>query len=491
MATTPNEQAAPRLRRVLGTWDLVLFNIAAIVALRWLSLAAQIGPSSLTLWVLGLVGFFIPLALAVLDLSARVPGEGGLYLWSKTAFGEMHGFIAGWTYWVSNLAYFPASLLFSAGIFLHVGGEHWVGHAHDNSYNLLYGMVVLWITTAFGVVGLERAKWLQNIGGIATWTAAAIILAAGALAAYRYDGAATITATRLLPDFGKLSTFSTLATIALAFQGLELGLIMGGEIKDPARQVPRATLISCVVIAAIYIAGTASLLVALPASTIDIIAGIPQALSAIGERLGLPWFGQLTAGLVALGTVGSIAAWVTATARLPFVVGVDRFLPHALGRLHPRFGTPHVALMVQGALTSLVLAMALSGSNIHDAYVILIDMTAVLSLLPLCYILLAYPLLRHRAARRAAGSGHSSAATLVAWLAGLCGFAVVTLAILTSMVPPEHSRPVVFLAKVVGGSALLIAIGLAFYRHGTRRKPLLTDPAGGLPAPDPTGQTGF
>jgi len=468
MAVTTMEMGKPKLHRVLGTWDLILFNIVAIVALRWLSVAAQVGPSSLILWVLGLVGFFIPLALAVLDLSSRVPGEGGLYLWVKAAFGDMHGFIAGWTYWVSNLAYFPTALLFSAGIFLHVGGDHWLGHANDGRYNLAYCLIVLWVATGLGVVGLERAKWLQNVGGIATWTAAALILASGIIAALHFGSATTFSTTRFTPDFSKLSTFSSLATIALAFQGLELGPIMGGEIRDPARQIPRATLISCFIIAAIYIAGTTSLLVALPASTIDIISGIPQALSAIGERINLPWFGALTALLVTIGTIGGITAWVTATARLPFVVGVDRYLPSALGDLHPRFGTPHIALIIQGVLTSLMLVAALSGSSIHDAYVILIDMTAIMSLLPLAYILLAFPLLRQRAARGRAGEAVSTRKLVVAWLAGLSGFGVIALAIGTSMIPPSGSNPILFMAKVVGGSMLLISIGLAFYWRRTR-----------------------
>ncbi|WP_199098779.1 APC family permease [Dyella sp. ASV21] len=454
--TSPNEM--PRLRRVLGTWDLVLFNIAAIVALRWLSIAAQVGPSSIALWVLGLIGFFIPLALAVLDLSARIPGQGGLYLWTKAAFGDVHGFIAGWTYWVSNLAYFPTALLFSAGIFLHVGGEQNVHLASDAGYNLGYCLVVLWLATLLGILGLERAKWLQNIGGIATWSAAAIILLAGAWAAYRFDGASALITRSWVPDFGRLSTYATLVTIALAFQGLELGPIMGGEICDPERRIPRATLISCAVIAAIYIMGTAALLVALPTSTIDIISGIPQALSAIGARMGLPWFGALTAALVTIGTIGAIAAWVTGTARLPFVVGVDRFLPAMLGRLHPRFGTPHIALLVQGVLTSLMLVAALSGASIHEAYIILIDMTAVMSLLPLTYILLAYPLLRSRAAALPWGGR-----MLLVWLAGLSGFAVVITAIITSMIPPEHGNTILFLCKVVGGSGFLIGVGLAFY----------------------------
>lgn len=472
MATIPAAEYPATLRRVLGTWDLVLFNIAAIVALRWLSVAAQVGPSSMVLWLLGLLGFFLPLALAVLDLSSRVPGEGGLYLWSKAAFGDLHGFITGWTYWISNLAYFPSMLLFSAGIFLHIGGSHWLSHASDGRYNLTYSLLVLWAATSLSILGLQRAKWLQNIGGIATWTTGALILIAGAVALYRFGPATHITTSNVMPDFKRLATYSTFATIALAFQGLELGPILGGEIRDPDRQIPRATLISCVVIAAIYIAGTASLLIALPASTIDVIGGIPQALQAIGDRIGLHAFGSLTALLVTLGSIGTVAAWVTGTARLPFVVGLDRYLPAALGRLHPRYDTPHVALTIQGVLTSLMLAAALSGSTIHEAYIILIDMTVIMSLLPLLYIMLAFPVLRHRAATQDKGAGHSPIRKIGCWIIGLIGFAVTLLAIITSMIPPDgDNHPELFLLKVVGGSALLICIGLVFHRFRRQAHP--------------------
>lgn len=402
-----------------------------------------------------------------------MPGEGGLYLWSKAAFGDMHGFIAGWTYWVSNLAFFPAVLLFSAGVFLHIGGDRWLAHAGDSHYNLVYCLIVLWAATWLGILGLERSKWVQNIGGMATWSAAALVLMAGAWAAYRFSSATHFTTANVMPDFSKLTTFSTLATIALAFQGLELGPIMGGEIKDPARLIPRATFISCVVVAAIYIAGTTALLVALPTSTIDVIGGIPQALAAIGERIGMPSFGSFTAVLVTIGSLGAVSAWLTGTARLPFVVGVDRYLPAALGRLHPTHGTPHVALIIQGVLASGMLVAALSGSSIHEAYIILIDMTAIMSLMPLLYILLAFPLLRHRAAGRNAAVNLSPVGTFGCWLAGLMGFAMVLLAVITSMIPPADStNPGLFLLKVVGGSALLISIGLMFYLHAYRRAKL-------------------
>ena len=470
LTTAPEANTGHGLRRVLGTWDLVLFNIVAIVGLRWLSTAAQIGQSSLVIWLLGLIGFFLPMALAILELSSRMPGEGGLYLWSKAAFGDMHGFMTGWSYWVSNLVFFPSLLLFSAGISLHVGGGNWLAYAGNGGYNLSYCLVVLWMATGLGILGLQRAKWLQNIGGIAIWTAAALILGAGALAAYQFGSATTFSVANLMPDFGRLATFSTFATMALAFAGLELGPILGGEIRDPRRQIPRATLASCIVITAIYICGTAALLVALPSSMIDVIAGIPQALAAIGERIGLPRFGSLTAALIALGSIGGISAWVTGTARLPFVVGVDRYLPQALARVHPKHGTPHVALLVQGVMTSLVLLAAISGASIHEAFVILVDMTIVTSLLPLLYIMAALPILRRRAAGRNEAVFLVPGGTVGCWLVALTGIATTMLAIVTSMIPPADSQnPGLFLLKVVGGSALLVGVGLAFYWHEQRK----------------------
>jgi amino acid transporter len=455
------------LQRVLGMRDLVLLNVAAIVALRWLSTAAQIGPSSLVMWLCGLVGFFIPLSLVVLDLGARMPAEGGLYVWTKTAFGDMHGFVAGWTYWISNIVYFPAVLLFGAGIFLHVGGAAWLTRASDPIYNGAFGLVVVWGATLLNIVGLERAKWIQNVGGAATWTAAVMIIGAGALAYAKFGTATPITMSNVWPDFTGLATLSTFATIAFAYSGLELGAIVGGEIRDPARSIPRAVLISGVVIAAIYISATASLLIALPAATIDAIAGIPQALGAIGERIGMPSFGRVVAFVVALGAIGSVSAYITCTARLPFVVGVDRHLPRAMGRLHPRFGTPYVALLVQAVLTTLILVASLSGSTIHEAFALLVDMMVILGLLPLLYVFAAYPVLR-RALRGSDAS--ASLRDIGAGLAASLGFATTLLAVVTSTIPPADSaHPAWFVAKVVGGSVLIVGVGLVFYVQNRER----------------------
>ena len=459
----------PQLHRALGTFDLVLLNVSAIVGLRYLSIAAQIGASSLMLWLLGLITFLIPAALTVLELSSRLPGEGGVYVWSKTAFGDLHAFIAGWSYWIANLVFFPSLLMFGAGAFLYVHGGAWLKLADNPIYNGTFCLGILWLAISLNIAGLERAKWLQNIGAVATWMVGALMLCGGIVAWHRFGAATPLAVPALVPNLKSLPTVASFATIALAYSGLELGPILGGEIVNPRRTIARALLIACVAIAVLYIAGTAALLMALPAQQINAISGIPQGLTAIAMRAGMPMFGVIAAALVTLSQAGSLGAWITGTARLPFLFGLDRYLPKALGTVHPATGSPYVALLTQGVLATLVLVAAILGSAVHEAYLMLIDMTVILSFLPLLYMFAALPILRGRAIGKQANVTLIPGGPFACWLVGGTGFLVTLLALVVAMVPPADSTSrTLFALKVIGGCATLIAVGLVFYVRARR-----------------------
>ena len=102
--------ANARLKRSLGCRDLILYYVVSGLSLRWIATAAATGPSAIAVWLTALCGFFLPLAACVLDLSSRYPAEGGLYIWTHEAFGPFPAFMSAWTYWMSNLPYFPAIL---------------------------------------------------------------------------------------------------------------------------------------------------------------------------------------------------------------------------------------------------------------------------------------------------------------------------------------------------------------------------------------------
>jgi glutamate:GABA antiporter len=155
------------LRRTLGTRDVVLFNLVAVLGIRWFSTAARSGPSSITLWVLAAAMFFIPEGLAVAELASRYPRAGGIYAWTKQRFGEGHAFLCGWCYWIVNVLYYPQLLLSTAVIATYVFGMADRGLGDNWWFVLPTTLVALWLAAGVNIVGLSTGKWLQNLGGLA------------------------------------------------------------------------------------------------------------------------------------------------------------------------------------------------------------------------------------------------------------------------------------------------------------------------------------
>ncbi len=461
-------RAADRRPRVLGTRDVVLLYAIAIVSLQWLSTAAQMGPASLLLWLLALLVFFVPSGLAAMELSSRHTGDGGLYLWVRSAFGDLHGFIAGWCYVVSNLVFFPTLLLFIAGTAGQAASALWPGLRDSLPFNAGVALLVLWTTIGVNLVGLKAARRVTNGCALLMGVVLAVLVVAAFASTWRH-GSATEFSGHLLPDFGDAALVKSFATMMFALVGLELAPLMGSEIREPRRVIPRAIVAAGALIAGFYLLGTAALLMALPKEQIGSIGGIADAVGAIAGRLGVPWAGALLSLLMALASVGVLTAWVAGSARLPFVVGIDRHLPAALGRLHPRWGTPHVALLSSGAITTLLVLLALAGSTVGDAYQLLVDMTVALTFLPIGYMFLALPM-RRGASRHDDGAilrvpGGPVGVGLVAAL----GLASTSVAVGCALVPPAGADAALFYAKVLGGCGVFIGLGLAlFFSSGAR-----------------------
>src|SRR5918911_3234455 len=185
------QRPAPALRRVMRFGDLLLFYIVTAFSLRWIAPAAAAGPSAIVVWVGAALVFYAPLVLSTIELSSRYPEEGGMYAWSKRAFGPFAGFLTGWNYWACNLPYYPALLYFAAGNALFVGGGGgWQHLAADRTYYILFALAGLALAAGLNVRGLDVGKWLHNAGAVANWLPATLLIALGAVAAVRFGSAA-------------------------------------------------------------------------------------------------------------------------------------------------------------------------------------------------------------------------------------------------------------------------------------------------------------
>src|ERR1700721_4628010 len=260
-----------KLKRELGFRDVVLFYIVSGLSLRWIATAAAVGESAIAILVLGFCGFFLPLAGCVLELSSRYPQEGGLYIWTREAYGEFAGFMAAWTYWMSNLPYFPAVLYFAASSLLFTTPR--AHHLADaNNYFLLFTTSILILITVLNVLGLNIGKWLNNLGAVGMALPVLILIVLGSLSFFRFGSATHFTLAGAIPR-AHVRDLIFWSTIFFAFSGCECASFMGEEIKDARRVVPRALGFAGVLITAGYIAGTVAMLVALPMSSITGLAG--------------------------------------------------------------------------------------------------------------------------------------------------------------------------------------------------------------------------
>ena len=340
------------LKRVLGMWDIVTMNIVAVVGLRWISRSARAGAPSITLWILAWLLFFLPMALTVIELSSRYPEEGGLYRWARRAFGPVHGFMCGWCVWVNNLFYFPSLLLFVAANALLVFGPGAAGLADSRVYSTVFVLGSLWLCVLLNLLGLEVVKRLHAIGSVATWLPAALLIVAGAHRARDPRIGHRLLARQPGAERRRAETVSLWSAMCFAFSGFEIGAFVGDEVKDARRTLPRATMISGAVVTLIYIAGSASVLVALPPSALQERSGIADAVDLISRNLGLIGMGAITGGLLALGSFAGTSSWFGGAARVPFAAGVDRALPDWFARLDPKRQTPRNAILVQGVLAT-------------------------------------------------------------------------------------------------------------------------------------------
>jgi glutamate:GABA antiporter len=467
----PTSPTATTLPRTLGLRDLVLFNVVAVLSLRWVATAAAAGPSSITLWVLAALLFFIPQGLAVSDLSARCPKEGGIYFWTKDAFGEGHGFMCGWCYWVNNILYYPNLLMSTAVVGTYVIGHGGTGLADRWIYVLPATLVALWIAVALNIVGLRTGRWLQNLGAIGTYLPGLVLIALGVYAMLTRPPATPLDLKALIPDLGNYSELNLWASIAFAFAGLELCACMGDEIRDPRRTLPRSIYISAPLIAFLYIAGTLSVLWLIPTGSVNIVSGFLQALELGARHLSpsLVWVAAACAAFYVVGNVGGVGAWLTGPARIAFVIGLDRYFPPAFGRVHPRWQTPYVAILTQGILATLFLFLSVlgRGTTVERAYLIVLDTMLLIYFVPYIYLFLTYLVVRLRSAAEQGESwphGRFGAA-----LVGIAGLGLTLFAMVIATIPPgDTADPWVFRAKVIGGAALFILLGGLIYWRGKR-----------------------
>jgi amino acid transporter len=455
------------LKRVLGRWDLIALFVVAVFNLNVVPSIAANGGVTVWLWIVSLLLFFWPQGIAVIELAHRFPGEGGVYLWAKEVFGDFHGFLSGWCYWTNNMMYVPTVMLYFVGVSVFVLGPSHQGLAENKHFTLAASFALLALLVVLNIVGLGVGKWISNLGGIGTMIAALTLVTLGVIVWLRFGTTVTWADFRIPanPRF----VLNSFGVICFGLVGLELASVMGDEIQDPARTLPGAVAWGGVLSGVLYIAATLTLLVGVSKSDISVLQGIVQAVSHMADRIGVSWIVAPFALMLSLSIAGIGSAWLAGSARIPFVAGLDSYLPAWLGKIHPVYKTPYPALIVHAVISMLLVYVNSIGAGVQETFQKLLSLAVVLQLVPFVYM---FGALLKLAMDPSAGKGHYTKLTLI--LAGGSGLVTTILGITLAFFPAQQITSLrSYELWMFGGTAFFIGLAaFFFFVYGRRKAPL-------------------
>ena len=464
MAAEAPEVERAHLKRALGRWDLVALFVVAVFNLNVVPSIAANGGVTVWLWLIALVMFFWPQGIAVIELAYRFPGEGGVYLWAKEVFGDFHGFLSGWCYWTNNMMYVPTVLLYFVGVSVFVLGPGHEALADNKAFTVIVSLVLFILLVVLNIRGLGVGKWVNNLGGIGTGVATATLVILGIVIWSRFGTPITSSEFHIPKD--PRFVLNSFGVICFGLVGLELASVMGDEIQEPERNLPFAVAWGGVISGALYIAATVTLLMAVSKNDISVLQGIVQAVAHMASRVSVNWIVAPFALMLSLSIAGIASAWLAGSARIPFVAGLDSYLPSWLGKVHPRYGTPYAALIVHAIVSILLVGLNFLGGSVQETFQKLLSLAVVLQLIPFIYIFGA--LLKLAFGDSFVRARYSKSVLI---LSGLSGLTTTILAIIVAFFPAQQITSLaLYEVWMFGGTALFIGLAAFFFFVYGRRK---------------------
>ena len=441
----------------------MLLFVVAVFNLNVVPSIAANGGVTVWLWIISLLLFFWPQGIAVIELAHRYPGEGGVYLWAKEAFGDFHGFLSGWCYWTNNMLYVPTVMLYFVGVSVYVLGPGHQGLADNKIFASIASLTLLAALTLFNILGLGVGKWINNLGAIGTFIAAAVLIGLGIVIWSRLG--TTITAADFKIPANPKFVLNSFGVICFGLVGLELASVMGDEIQDPRRTLPGAVAWGGLISGALYVGATLTLLIAV-GKNVNVLQGIVQAVTHMAAQVGLNWLTVPFALMLSLSIAGIGSAWMGGSARIPFVAGLDSYMPSWLGKVHPRYATPYAALIVQGIVSAVLVILNFAGAGVQETFQKLLSLAVVLQLVPFVYM---FGALVKFAVTESMPKGQYGRVTM--FLAGLSGFLTTILGIALVFFPAQQITSIwSYELWMFGGTLFFVGLAAFFFFVYGRRK---------------------
>src|SRR5260221_6507790 len=282
------------------------------------------------------------------------------------------------------MLYVPTIMLYFVGVAVFVLGPGHSVLADNKIFALGVSLVLLTLLVVLNVVGLGVGKWINNVGGIGTFVAAALLMGLGVIVWSKFG--TTVTWADFQIPANPRFVLNSFGVICFGLVGLELASVMGDEIENPRKILPGAVAWGGVLSGLLYIGATLTLLIAVSKQDISVLQGIVQAVSHMASRVNASWIVAPFAFLLSVSIAGIGSAWLAGSARIPFVAGLDSYMPSWLGKVHPRYSTPYAALIVHALVSLILVVVNFTAAGVQETFQKLLSLAVVLQLVPFLYM---------------------------------------------------------------------------------------------------------
>lgn len=435
----------------MGTFDIVLYVISALLFLDQLTAAASVGAQVYFWWIAIAIIYVVPYILVVTELTTTYPNEGGIYDWIKRGFGSRAAANVSWLYWINMMLFVPTAFLLFSGVFsqLFFPDLSYIGQA-----TICIGLIA--IMTIVLCMDMKFAKWLPNIGAILKLLFIVVISIGGIYVATTKGSATEFSSTTLMPQWGAGIGF--LAMVVFNVSGWDTIAAMVRHIKEPAKSIPKAFAIAGVVVILMYLFATTGILVSVPVEELGLINGFVDTFMVIFGSDNTVLIYTLGAMLMFTFFTNNVT-WCMAANEAAMAAGQEGELPKAFAKIHPKTKAPVGAAVLGGivAVTEVIL-YGFMAKDAEELFWVLLAFSTIIFFLPYLAMFAAFIRLRQIDSATTRPFKVPGGSTLVKLIA-ITPFVVICGCIWFLLIPPGQPVDTLYLASISIGCILVISLG--------------------------------
>ncbi len=439
--------------------SLALLQIVIVGNLQVLPANASYGSALPFLYLITVIGFFLPCTLMVAELATTRPQTGGAYIWCEQAFGAKMSFFTVCILWISNLLWYPSIFSLIAANFAYLFD---ISLAQNKMFIVFFGIILFWFFTGLNCLGIKFSSRTSIVCSVLGIIIPMVLIILGGIIWWATGKPLAISFNKasILPNVFQINNIGLLIAVVISLFGIELTAVHAGNVVNPKRDYPRSLLLSSILLLILLLLAELSIAAIIPYARLSVLTGLLDALITFFKEMHLSFLITAVLLLVLIGNIGSVTAWMFGSTRCMYVACQKNHVAKFLQRVN-QYEAPVGVLIFEAIIFTIVSMVFLLFPRITDSFWLLLNLASQVTLI--YYIILFASAIRLRYLPVFADGFIIPGGNLVLWIIMSVGATTSFLALCSGFIAPESlDKNNIFLFRFTMIAGLLITISLPF-----------------------------